>query len=317
MIKRRSVRIKVLQAAYGFEHGDGLPLDHYMKDLRLRIRSVRDIFCYNLLVIQSLAEAVEHDADNRASKHLQTEEDLRFNTKFLGNTFIQYLASDAEYNEIVKQSGLRDLLDDALTSNWYNDLREYDAYKHYLSSSREFDPVTDLELIRQIYRNILLTNEDFHLHIQDLFSNWIDDAEFISTSVLQCLDKSKNKLSLPFQKESYNAKMDELIEFGCDLLRHTVNGKEQQLELISTKLQNWDIERLASTDIIILRMALAELINFPSIPTKVTINEYIDIAREYSTPRSKDFVNGILDNLTKELKDKGVIHKEGRGLKES
>ena len=317
MIKRRSVRIKVLQAAYGFEHSDDLPLKNFIKTLTERILSVKDIYVYNLLIIQALSEAVEKDANTRATKHLRTEADQTFSTKFLGNTFIQLLNANTAYNEIVERSKLRDLIDDVLLGNWYNDLITSEPYQNYLTSDVEFDPANDLEFIRYIYKELLLTNEDYHTHLQDLFSNWIDDAGFISSSVMQTLDKSKNKLSLPFEKESYYPKMAELTEFGSDLLKHTINGKEQQLERIATKLNNWDIERLASTDILILRMALAELINFPSIPTKVTINEYIDIAKEYSTPKSKDFVNGILDNLTKELKEKGIILKEGRGLKES
>jgi N utilization substance protein B len=118
-------------------------------------------------------------------------------------------------------------------------------------------------------------------------------------------------------KSSYEEKLKELVTYADELLELTVNNKTKHMELIASKLKNWDVQRLASTDIYIIRMALVELLYFPLIPTKVTINEYIDIAKEYSTPKSKEFINGILDNLSKELSDKGLIIKEGRGLKDS
>ncbi|MCP4124517.1 MAG: transcription antitermination factor NusB [Bacteroidetes bacterium] len=317
MIKRRSVRIKVFQAVYGFEHGDGQPLKQFSNTLKERIRSVTTIYLYNFHIIHAFAGMVQHEADNIAGKHIKTSEDKAFNTKLLSNVLIQLLENNETYKEAVETHEFEELIDEALLQNWYRDFKESDEYNKYLESSANFDSKEDLALIRFLFKDFLLEREDFHEHMDELWSNWIDDAGFISTSLLQSLEKSKNKLSLACEKENYNAKIKELEDFGDNLLRSTINDKEQQIKLVESKLKNWDIERLASTDVLILRMAIAELTNFPSIPTKVTINEYIDIAKEYSTPKSKEFINGILDNLTKELKEKGIILKEGRGLKES
>lgn len=317
MIKRRSVRIKVLQALYGFEHSDALPLSHFIKQLEERIRSVSDLYYFNLAVIQHLARLVEQDADNRKTKFLKTDEDTSFNTKLTSNTFIKLLDHSDDFNRAVSEADILDQLDDALFAKWYTKLQGSADYKAYLKDDREFDVQSDLKLIRNIYDEIFLEDEDYHNYVEDLWNNWIDDADIVTANVRQTIEKSKSVLKLSTDREQYQAKTDELVAFATELLEHGVRDKDYHISLISSKLNNWDIDRLASTDILILRLALSELLNFPLIPTKVSINEYIDIAKEYSTPKSKDFVNGILDNLTKELIDKEIIVKEGRGLKES
>ncbi|MEZ5002828.1 MAG: transcription antitermination factor NusB [Chitinophagales bacterium] len=317
MIKRRSVRIKVFQAIYGFEHSNGLPLKDFSKQLKASIESIKAIYLYNLLLLRAMAESVENEWENINAKHIKTAQDQSFNTKMLSNTFLSFLINDEVFNDAVSRYNLIDKIDDVLVQNLYIQLKQSEAYADYLASPENFNAKEDVALIKYIYQDIFLQNDDFHAHIQDIWSNWIDDAQLISMSIITTIEKSKNRLILVTSKESFADKLEELTSFGDELFTQVVNNKVSQMELISSKLKNWDVERLASTDIYILRLALAELMYFPSIPTKVTINEYIDIAKEYSTPKSKEFVNGILDNLTKELSVKGLIIKEGRGLKDS
>lgn len=317
MIKRRSVRIKVLQAIYGFEHSDGLPLSHHIKTLKERINSVTAIYHYNFYLLRRFADCVLQEAETRSGKYIRTADDLAFNTKLSSNVLMKLMESSETLRDAANRYKFDELTDETLVLKWYREFRESRTYQDYLNSGKNFDMEEDGAIIRFLYRDFLLENEEFHQYMEELWCNWIDDAGYISGSVLQTLEKSRGSLALVTDKEKYAGKIKELEEFGIELLEQTVRGKEHQLGLIATKLKNWDIERLAATDIIILRMAIAELTGFPSIPTKVTINEYIDIAREYSTPKSKEFINGILDNLTRELKEKGLIIKEGRGLKES
>lgn len=317
MIKRRSVRIKVLQAIYGFEHSDGLPLSHHIKTLKERIHSVTAIYHYNFYLLRRFADCVQQEAETRSGKFIRTADDLTFSTKLSSNVLVKFMETSETLLDAARRHKFDELTDDTLVLKWYREMRENETYQAYLHSGKDFDVEEDIAIVRFLYRDFLLEKEEFHQYMEELWCNWIDDAGYISDGVLQTLDKSRGKLALVTDKEKYAEKLAELEEFGIELLEQTVRGKDRQLGLISTKLKNWDIERLAATDILILRMAIAELTGFPSIPTKVTINEYIDIAREYSTPKSKEFINGILDNLTRELKEKGLIIKEGRGLKES
>jgi N utilization substance protein B len=317
MIKRRSIRIKVFQALYGYEHSNGEPFNNFSKQMKIRIFSIKEIYLFNLLMIQSIADALENEVDLIANKHIKKDADKDFNDHFLSNVFIKYLQHDETYKSLVTHYKLMEKLDDVFIQKLYRTFKESAEYITYIEQNDLLNVKEDLAIVKFLYKNIFLQSEDYHSYMQDIWSNWIDDAAFISNSVISTIEKSKSKLSLSITKPSFEEKLKELVTYADELLEITVNNKVKHMELIASKLKNWDVQRLASTDIYIIRMALAELLYFPLIPTKVTINEYIDIAKEYSTPKSKEFINGILDNLSKELMDKGLIIKEGRGLQES
>lgn len=317
MIKRRSIRIKVFQALYGYEHSNGEPFNNFSKQMKIRIFSIKEIYLFNLLMIQCIADALENEVDLIANKHIKKDADKDFNDHFLSNVFIKYLQHDETYKSLVTHYKLMEKLDDVFIQKLYRTFKESAEYITYIEQNDLLNVKEDLAIVKFLYKNIFLQSEDYHSYMQDIWSNWIDDAAFISNSVISTIEKSKSKLSLSITKPSFEEKLKELVTYADELLEITVNNKVKHMELIASKLKNWDVQRLASTDIYIIRMALAELLYFPLIPTKVTINEYIDIAKEYSTPKSKEFINGILDNLSKELMDKGLIIKEGRGLQES
>jgi N utilization substance protein B len=184
----------------------------------------------------------------------------------------------------------------------------------YLQSGKEFDVTEDKQIIQYLFEEILLQDENFLQHTEECFLNWDDDAGLVVDAVREVIEKSKHELKLHLEKVKVKEKMVELAEFGRELFRKTVEHKKEYGALIEPKLKNWDADRLAVLDVILIRMALAEFFEFPSIPTKVTINEYLDIAKEYSTPKSKDFINGILDSLMHDLKSQEKIKKTGRGL---
>jgi transcription antitermination protein NusB len=206
------------------------------------------------------------------------------------------------------------LLDEDNIRQLYKLLTESDAYKTYLDNGTEFSLEEDRKILIYLLDAILLEDETFTSDMEEIYTNWMDDAEYVIEAVHEVIQRSKNELKLHLEKGSLKEKFKELSQFGIDLFNITIEHKAAYLKLVEPKLKNWESERLAVVDMILIRMALSEFLYFPSIPVKVTINEYLDIAKEYSTPKSKDFINGVLDSLMKDMKNSEQIQKAGRGL---
>ena len=173
-------------------------------------------------------------------------------------------------------------------------LTESEAYVDYLTNGTEFNVEADKSIITFLLNNLILEDGNFTTNMEELFTNWMDDAEFVVEAVHEVIQKSKNELKLHLEKGNLKEKA--------------------HYKLIEPKLKNWETDRLAIIDVILIRMAVSEFLYFPSIPVKVTINEYLDIAKEYSTPKSKDFINGVLDSLMRDMKTNDQLNKTGRGL---
>jgi transcription antitermination protein NusB len=317
MINRRSVRIKTMQIIYAFERGENVPITQFDTALRQNILSTQSLYLYILLIIREVANFVEKESVMRAAKFLPTEEDRLFSTKLLSNILIQYLNHDEEYIHAVEKYKLSYLLENVVIKHIYKTFAASEAYKEYVNSGTEFNYEEDSKVIRYLFEEVMMEDEVLLSHLEDGWPVWEDDADLVVTAVREVIRKSKNELKLHLEKQNLKEKFTELLEFAEQLFHKTIYNREQHEELIAEKLKNWESDRLAVMDLIILRMALSEMLYFPSIPLKVTINEYIDIARDYSTPKSKDFVNGVLDKLMRELKEKGDIVKTGRGLVEN
>lgn len=337
MITRRSVRIKAMQYIYAYEisiqdlsinqkntkgnsadSGDkeskNLTPSYYEKHLQNSILSVKDQYLYILLYLREVANFVEKDAKIKATKFLKQEKDKNFNTKLLSNILIQYLNNDVEFLQETKNANTASLLEDDLVRSLYKKLTESEEYKNYLSNALEFNVTEDRNIIMFLLNNIILEDEHFTANTEEHFTNWMDDAEYVVEAVHDVIQKSKNELMLNLEKSSLKEKFKELTQFGLDLFNLTIKHKEEHEKLIEPKLRNWETDRLAVVDVILIRMAVSEFLYFQSIPVKVTINEYLDIAKEYSTPKSKDFINGVLDSLMREMKTNEQLQKTGRGL---
>ncbi len=301
-----------MQTIYGFERCGETNKNLFAKSLEKKVSSVKELYLYNLYVIKELADFLEKDAERRKSKHLPSKEDENFNTKFLSNTIVQHLT----HNEVLrkKEKVYSKLIDKTIVKELYDIFLEEKEYQRYILNEDEFNFDKDRQLIKFLFNSIFLANENFHQHLLENWPSWIDDAPTIIQEINKTFKKSKSQLKLSTESDSVQGKIDELKKFSIELFNTTIDNKGAYNELIQPKLRNWEAERLASIDKMLLRMALAEMLNFPSIPIKVTINEYIDIAKEYSTPKSGDFVNGVLDKLMRELKANGKLIKEGRGL---
>jgi N utilization substance protein B len=314
MITRRSVRIKTMQYIYAFETSVAPSAAPFERLLEKSILSVKDQYLYLLQCIRSVANFVETDAKIKAGKYIKDEKDKNFNTKLLSNIIVQYLNNDQEFLTEINNANTASLIDEDSIRSWYKKFIATPEYQQYLNSNNEFNLEEDKAIILFLLNVVLLEDDNFITIIEEHFTNWVEDAEYIVEAVHEVIDKSKNELKLHLEKGKLKEKFAELTQFGKNLFNETIQHKKEHQKMVEPKLKNWDADRLATIDVILIRMALSEFLYFPSIPVKVTINEYLDIAKEYSTPKSKDFINGVLDSLMKDLKNNNQLNKTGRGL---
>jgi N utilization substance protein B len=272
-----------------------------VKILQKHFDQTRQLFIYLVYFLSDVSRYAETDAHHRAGKHLPTYEDLHVNTKLAGNEILTKINDDPSFKESVKKDHPESLQDRELVKKIYHDLVETNEYKTYIAKPKR-EKKEEREILEFILEKFMLEREIFLSHVEENFTNWDDDAEMVILLLTNYLQKPG----------SYNFKemiSEEKWNFAKALLQ-TVREKSEQLEgLIIPKLKNWDPERIALLDMILMKMGVAEFLYFETIPPKVTINEYIDLAKEYSTSQSGQFVNGILDNIHKELVQQGKMHK--------
>jgi N utilization substance protein B len=303
MISRRNIRVKVMQTLYSLttidDEQSGLtPL----KMLQKQINASRQLFIYLLYVLTEVGRYSETDALKRASKNLPSAQDLNVNTKLSGNEFLWKILESEFFKKAINDEK-PNLVGDSSNQikRLYQNLTETGEYKNYISlQSRE--KKSEKDIFTFIFTDLMLPDESFTSHIEEHFTNWDDDAEMMSQLMLNYLQKPASyDLTEMVSKEKW--------DFAKNLLTTTIDKRDFALELIKPKLKNWDAERIAVLDMILMEMGVCELLFFETIPTKVTINEYIDLAKAYSTPQSGHFVNGILDNIHKELLSQNKIRK--------
>ena len=271
------------------------------KILQKHFDQSKDLLLYLTYFLTEVTGYAETDAYIRSSKHLPTEEDLNVNIKIAGNELLWKIKEEPSYQQEIKNLKPETRIDKELVRKIYQKLIDTPEYKNYISSP-ERKPKEEKEILEFILNEMMIGDEIFIAHIEENFMNWDDDADM----VLQLLG---NLLQKPNSINFKEVISKEKWEFAKSLLL-TVIEKEKHLEsFIFPKLKNWDSERIASLDMIIMKMGVAEFLYFETIPPKVTINEYIDIAKEYSTQQSGQFVNGILDNIHKELVQEGKLTK--------
>lgn len=302
MINRRNIRVKVMQALYALDSlGAEVKPNEPQLILQKKIDQTRQLFIYLVFFITEIARYAEKNARIKASKHLPTAADLVVNTKITGNELIWKIIDNPGFKEAVSTHHLEQVIDTDLLKKIYLQLTETPEYKEYISIPSR-DKKGEKEILEFIFTNLMLPNEDFISHVEEKFIGWDDDAEMMDQLMLNFLQKPAYDFGSIISAD----KMD----FAKSLLQTVLDKKEVSMELIKPKLRNWDSERIATLDLIILQMGICEFLYFETIPTKVTINEYIDLAKEYSTPQSGQFVNGLLDNIHKELTAENKIEKK-------
>lgn len=269
--------------------------------LQKHFDSSRDLFQYFLYFITEVAGYAEKDSYVRSSKHLPSVHDLNVNTKIAGNEWLWKIKEDPSLKLEWEQSNPQGRLDKDLLRKLYTQLVETDQYQLYISSNTR-DKKAEKAIIDFIFEDLLLPSEPFQSHLEENFSNWDDDGEMVVQLV-------KTYLQKPGNLELNQFIAGDKLQFAKSLLATVLEKKDHLESFILPKLKNWDAERLAALDMILMKMGVAEFLYFETIPPKVTINEYIELAKEYSTEQSGQFVNGILDNIHKELVQSGKLDK--------
>jgi len=303
MISRRNIRVKVMQTLYSIESmNNETEPDEPIKILQKNLEHSRQLFTYLVYFITEVARYAEVDAAQKAHKHLPTQGDLNINTKIAGNELVWNVLTDNSFKKAVGEYKIVNLIDIELIKKIYQALAESEEYKTYISIQVR-DKKSEKKMLEFIFSTLMLPNEDFINHVEENFIHWDDDADMMVTLMDNFFHKpSAFNFGEMLTKEKW--------DFAKDLLNCVLDKKEYCLEIIKPKLKNWDAERIAAVDMILMQMGVCELLFFETIPPKVTINEYIDLAKEYSTPQSGHFVNGILDNIHKELISQNKIHKK-------
>lgn len=302
MISRRNIRVKVMQLLYMIEAADNqVAFKNPVDELQKQLDRSRELFVYLLYFLTEVARYAETSAQKRASRNLPSREDLNVNIKIAGNEFLWQILENASFQKALELDAPEKYIDKDLVKKIYTNLTETDKYKEYISL-RSREKGKEKEIIKLIFIQLMLPNESFISHIEELFTNWDDDADMMDQLMLNFIQK-------PAGYNLQEMLSPEKWDFAKTLLTTTLDKKEYCAELIRPKLKNWDAERIAVLDMVLMRMGVCELLYFDTIPTKVTINEYIDLAKDYSTPQSGQFVNGILDNIHKEMLESGKIRK--------
>lgn len=283
-----------MQTLYASESADPpVTIQQALRTLDTHLEQSRQLFTYLIYFLTEVARYAETDARLRASKHLPSQADLNVNIKLAGNEHVWRTLEDPEYRQTLKDLKVELLLDHELVKKTYQKLAESPEYISYIQVPSR-DKRDEKKILEFIFSSLMLPNEDFISHLEELFIHWDDDAEMMNLMVLNYLQKPS---SYHFQELISKEK----LQFGKELVKAAIEKKDYCMEMIIPKLKNWDAERIAQLDMILMRMGTCEFLYFETIPAKVTLNEYIDLAKDYSTPQSGHFVNGILDNIHKEL----------------
>jgi len=311
MISRRNIRVKVMQTLYTLATLEPVEQEANKKIasgiLNEKLARSLDLFIISILYTVRTAQYAETYARQRASRYLKSEEDLDISTRIAGNDFIMNLLANETFAERIKEAKIQHFVDEEWVRKAFLKLIDTPEYQEYIAIAKT-DAKQEKAIIQFIWEKIILENEGMQEYFTDELPGWEDDKD-MTLMLMENFFKGSSKINF------LSLISGEKKEYAHDLL-HTVMDKDAYcMELISPKLVNWDKERVALIDLLLLKMGICEMLYFPTIPTKVTINEYIEVAKQYSTPQSGQFVNGVLDNILKDLEKENKIRKQERTRK--
>ena len=312
MLNRRHIRIKVMQSIYVMHQQQSDQLDKEEKFLFQSIENTQDLY---LLLLSALVETKKKEElyiDIASKKHLATKEERNPSLKFVHNRVLMALSSSKALEQALKERKINNWQqNDDIILYLIESIKDSKLYQNYMKvPTSSFEE--DRNFLAELYTEIIAPSEKLYDYLEDHKLTWLDDLPGINTLILKQIKQLKSETDTLIIPEVY--KDDDDKEFVTNLFRKTVLNEVELSKEYIDKTPNWDVDRIAEIDTIILKMAICELLKFPSIPTKVTINEYLEIAKEYSTPKSSIFINGILDNLVKEFEKDKRLTKSGRGL---
>ncbi len=312
MISRRQLRIKALQSLYAYYTTGREDMRRSEKELHFNIEKAYELYHYLLLLMIDVMLYAESRMEIARNKRIPTHEDLHPNTRFIENRLANQLRSNEHLLRFVEQHKLNWVNHPELIKEVYTRLMESKEYEEYMTSE-ENGYAEDKRLLSFIYSHIIFSSERLDSILEEQSIYWNDDLEFITSMIVKTFKKFKEEDG-PDKRLMELYKNEEDEEYVVKLYRQTIIHREEYVEYIKENTRNWDLDRIAFMDILIMQIAIAELIAFPSIPTKVTLNEYLEISKFYSTSKSSVFINGVLDKVVMQLKEEKKIKKSGRGL---
>lgn len=316
MLSRRYIRIKVMQALYAYFHSEDKSIPKHEKEVFASFDKIYDLYLYLLLLLVEIRECGMTRIAIRKAKRLPNQDDINPNTKFVDNRIFGLLSVN---RQVASESAKRKIAwdkDSDIPRKLFTTIAESEEYAEYLKSpSRDFKE--DKKFISTVYRNYVAGDESLEMFFEEKNIHWADDIDFVNTLVLKTFDLIPESATdnLPIAQLYKDEKEDK--QFAKDLFKMVIQYSDETDGMIQGKTENWELERIAFMDVLLMKMAIVEFLHFPTVPVKVSLNEYIELAKQYSTPKSSVFINGILDKLLAEFKSDGRLQKEGRGLVEN
>ncbi|MBP8903174.1 MAG: transcription antitermination factor NusB [Paludibacteraceae bacterium] len=307
MINRVLLRIKILQIIYAFYKGDSHSVALAEKELFHSVEKTYELYFHLLQLAVEVTNYASNKIDARKNKLRPSDDDLNPNTRFVDNSFVTQLSKNVQLQNYIKENKISWDNNQDTVKTVYELVAASDSYVEYMSAEKA-DYAADKDIWRKIYKKIILQSEEFSDSIEDQSIYWTDDLEIVISFIIKTIKKfdlvnGVDQPLLPMFKDEEDA------EFAGKLLKNSLEKEKEYRKMIDSHTNNWELDRIAFMDIIIMQTALAEIMTFPTIPVNVTLNEYIEISKNYSTDRSATFINGVLDNIVKELKAENKLIK--------
>lgn len=314
MLTRRHIRVKVLQSIYAYNQSENKNLEKQEKFLLYNMEQMQDLYLVTLQLFIALRDQADNFLNISQKKHLATDLEKNPSRVFVENKVIDLIATNEAFSDIINRKKLNYWEDDSeYVTILFNSLKEQDWYSEFLKQKAS-SFYEDKDFLIKIFKEVIAPNDKLYEYIEDKRLTWVDDFPLVNTLIVKMLSKiSEKNVNAILIPDLYKNKEDR--DYAIDLMQKVIIEDEELTEIIDEKTPNWDKERIADLDMIILKMGISEFLYFPSIPIRATINEYLEVSKEYSTPKSSLFINGILDKLVKEFSKSEKINKSGRGLK--
>lgn len=311
MLNRRYLRIKVMQALYAYFQSDANDMSKSERDLLQSIDKVHELYVYLLTLLTELTFQAGKIIEEAKSKKLPTQSDLSPNTKFIDNLLIKKINDNKQLVREVANRKVSWQAEGELVRKILTNIKSTELYQAYMSiGERSFE--VDKKFIIDIYKECVAEFDLLEHFFEQRSIYWIDDMRLVNSVILKSFESSSETYDLSLVS-LYKDEVEDK-QFVVDLFRKTVINEKESEKYISEKTKNWEVDRIALMDVLLMKMSITEILHFTSIPIKVSLNEYIEISKTYSSPKSKIFINGILDKLVQDFKEQNKLQKTGRGL---
>lgn len=314
MLNRRHIRIKVLQALYSWFQGEDNDIRREEDKMVDSIEKIYQLYLFVLSLLADIHFESLKEREEKKNKYLPTAEDLKPQTNFTSNEFLKALTFDESFKNVLQKNKVSWSAYQDIVRQTFKKIRDHQLYKEYLQIQSP-GLTQDKDFLIHLVVDVLAEDEVILAHYEELNIHWNDDLYLVTGAVVKTIRDfqpgGKVKLSALYKDEEEDRK------FSKDLFRKTIIKSDTYQQMIKEQAQNWEMDRIAMVDILLMKMAIAEFLEFPEIPVKVTLNEYIEVSKNFSTPKSNIFINGILDKLVIRFKTEGIMKKTGRGLIDS